>query len=95
MFDAARVSVCVSSSVFSHLRNTFVCCRGVKRYFPQGYLTAEFVCSPGAFSAWLEEGLRCRQISGLAPALPSTPAACQNYADESLQRNKVINSGRA
>lgn len=76
-----------------------MCCCEVNGYFPQGYLTAEFVCSPGAFSAWLEDRLRCRQISGLALGLPSTPllprAPGQNYADESLECNKVINSGAA
>lgn len=50
-----------------------MCCREVNGYFPQGYLTAEFVCSPGAFSAWLEDRLRCRQISGLALGLRSLP----------------------
>lgn len=48
-----------------------MCCCKVKGYFPQGYLTAEFVCSPGAFSARLEDRICCRQISGLALGLPS------------------------
>lgn len=52
------------------LRHTFVCCCEVNGYFPQGYLTAEFVCSPRAFSAWLEDRLGCRKISGLALGLP-------------------------
>lgn len=72
-----------------------MCCCEVSGYFPQGYLTAEFVCSPGAFSAWLEGRLCCRQIFGLALGLPSPSAPGQNYVDESLQSNKVIKSGAA
>lgn len=95
IFDTASVLPCVSFSISAGLRRTFVCCCEVNGYFPQGFLTAEFVCSPGVFSAWLEDRLHCRQISGLALALPSPPDPGQNYADESLECNEVINSGRA
>lgn len=86
----------VSAFLFQiSLRHTFVPCREVNGYFLQGYLTAEFVCSPGAFSAWLEDRLHCRQISGLALGLPFPPVLGQKYADESLERKKVINRGAA
>lgn len=60
-----------------------MCCCEVNGYFPQGYLTAEFVCSPGAFSAWLGDRICCRQISGLALGLPFPQVSGLKYADES------------
>lgn len=55
----------------------------VNGYFPQGYLTAAFVCSPGAFSARLEGRICCRQISGLALGLTSPHVPGLKYTDES------------
>lgn len=57
--------------------------RKVNGYFPQGYLTAELVCSPGALSAWSGDRICCRQISGLALVLPFPQVSGLKYADES------------
>lgn len=59
-----------------------MCCE-VNGYFPQGYLTAECVCSPAAFGAWLGDRIRCRQISGLALARPFPQVSGLKNADES------------
>lgn len=60
-----------------------MCCCKVNGYFPQGYLTVEFVCSPGAFSARLEDRICCRQISGLPLGLLSPHVPGLSHADES------------
>lgn len=39
--------------------------------------------------------LRCRQISGLPLGLSAPPTPGQNYADEGLGCNKVMNGGTA